>query len=121
MKWEVKLYVGGKLFTENVHAISYQDAKDILLKEAQEDIEHNIAKKFRAAEQELEAKVEDHAKNVIAGAVQRYASEVVAEETIQAVSIPSEDMKGRLIGRDGRNIRAIEKATGVDLIVDEAP
>ena len=106
---------------EDASESSYQDAKDILLKEAQEDIEHNIAKKFRAAEQELEAKVEDHAKNVIAGAVQRYASEVVAEETIQAVSIPSEDMKGRLIGWDGRNIRAIEKATGVDLIVDEAP
>ena len=106
---------------EDASEISYEDAKNILLKEAQEDIEHKVAKKFRAAEEELELKVEDHAKNIIAGAVQRFASDVVAEETIQAVSIPSEDMKGRLIGRDGRNIRAIEKATGVDLIVDESP
>tara|TARA_B100001115_G_C15819168_1_gene407095 strand:- start:580 stop:1662 length:1083 start_codon:yes stop_codon:yes gene_type:complete len=91
------------------------------MKEAQEDIEHNVAKKYRIAEEELENKVEDHARNVIAGAIQRFASEVVAEETVQAVSIPNEEMKGRLIGRDGRNIRAIEKATGVDLIVDESP
>lgn len=106
---------------EDASEISYEDAKNILLKEAQEDIEHNVAKKFRTAEKELELKVEDHAKNIIAGAVQRFASDVVAEETVQAVAIPSEDMKGRLIGRDGRNIRAIENATGVDLIVDEAP
>ena len=106
---------------EEASDISIEEAKNILMKEAQEDIEHNVAKKYRIAEEELENKVEDHARNVIAGAIQRFASEVVAEETVQAVSIPNEEMKGRLIGRDGRNIRAIEKATGVDLIVDESP
>ena len=106
---------------EEASDISLEEAKNILMKEAQEDIEHNVAKKYRVAEEELESKVEDHARNVIAGAIQRFASDVVADETIQAVSIPNEEMKGRLIGRDGRNIRAIEKATGVDLIVDESP
>lgn len=106
---------------EQASDITLEDAKEILLKEAQEDIEHNVAKKYRIAEEELEKKVEDHAKNVIAESIQRFASEVVGEETVQAVSIPNEEMKGRLIGRDGRNIRAIEKTTGVDLIVDESP
>ena len=106
---------------EEASDITLEEAKEILLKEAQEDIEHNVAKKYRIAEEELEKKVEDHAKNVIAEAIQRFASEVVGEETVQAVSIPNEEMKGRLIGRDGRNIRAIEKTTGVDLIVDESP
>ena len=106
---------------EEASDITLEEAKEILLKEAQEDIEHNVAKKYRIAEEELENKVEDNAKNVIAEAIQRFASEVVVEETVQAVSIPNEEMKGRLIGRDGRNIRAIEKATGVDLIVDESP
>ncbi len=106
---------------EEASDITLEEAKEILLKEAQEDIEHNVAKKYRIAEEELEKKVEDHAKNVIAEAIQRFASEVVGEETVQAISIPNEEMKGRLIGRDGRNIRAIEKTTGVDLIVDESP
>ena len=106
---------------EQASDITLEEAKEILLKEAQEDIEHNVAKKYRIAEEELEKKVEDHAKNVIAEAIQRFASEVVGEETVQAVSIPNEEMKGRLIGRDGRNIRAIEKTTGVDLIVDVSP
>tara|TARA_B100000941_G_scaffold288822_1_gene266503 strand:+ start:745 stop:2253 length:1509 start_codon:yes stop_codon:yes gene_type:complete len=106
---------------EEVSDISIKEAKEILLKEAQEDIEHNVAKKYRIAEEELEKKVEDHAKNVIAEAIQRFASGVVVEETVQSVSIPNEEMKGRLIGRDGRNIKAIEKTTGVDLIVDESP
>ena len=106
---------------EKASEISYEDAKEILLKEAQEDIQHQLAKKYRDAEKELENRIDNHAKNVIAGAIQRFASDVVAEETVQSLSIPNEDMKGRLIGRDGRNIKAIERATGVDLIVDEAP
>ena len=106
---------------EEASDISLDEAKNILMKEAQEDIEYNIAKKYRAAQEELENKIDDHARDVIAGAIQRFASDVVAEETVQSVSIPNEEMKGRLIGRDGRNIRAIEKATGVDLIVDESP
>ena len=106
---------------EQASDITLEEAKEILLKEDQDDIEHNVAKKYRIAEEELEKKVEDHAKNVIAEEIQRFASEVVGEETVQAVSIPNEEMKGRLIGRDGRNIRAIEKTTGVDLIVDESP
>ena len=106
---------------EEASDITLEEAKVILYKEAQEDIEHNVAKKYRIAEEELEKKAEDHAKNVIAEAIQRFASEVVGEESVQAVSIPNEEMKGRLIGRDGRNIRAIEKSTGVDLIVDESP
>tara|TARA_E500000331_G_scaffold74602_1_gene69673 strand:+ start:606 stop:2135 length:1530 start_codon:yes stop_codon:yes gene_type:complete len=106
---------------EEASDISLDDAKNILMKEAQEDIEHDMAKKYRVAELELENRIDDHARDVIAGAIQRFASDVVAEETVQFVSIPNEEMKGRLIGRDGRNIRAIEKATGVDLIVDESP
>ena len=92
---------------EEASDISLDEAKNILMKEAQEDIEHNIAKKYRAAQEELENKIDDHARDVIAGAIQRFASDVVAEETVQSVSIPNEEMKGRLIGRDGRNIRAV--------------
>ena len=123
-KHKEELLLSKDLYTKKIEEaseISYEDAKKILLSEAQQDIEHEIAIKYRNAEKDLENKVEDHAKSVIAGAIQRFASDVVAEETVQSVSIPSEDMKGRLIGRDGRNIRAIENATGVDLIVDEAP
>ena len=106
---------------EDASDITLDEAKNILMSEAQESIEHNVAKKYRIAEEELENKVEGHARNIIAEAIQRYASDVVSDESVQAVSIPNEEMKGRLIGRDGRNIRAIEKATGVDLIVDESP
>tara|TARA_B110000438_G_C15799260_1_gene644344 strand:- start:824 stop:2353 length:1530 start_codon:yes stop_codon:yes gene_type:complete len=123
-KYKEELFLSKDLYTKKIEEaseISYEDAKNILLKEAEQDIEHEIGIKYRNAEKDLEGKIENHAKSVIAGAIQRFASDVVAEETVQSVSIPSEDMKGRLIGRDGRNIRAIENATGVDLIVDEAP
>ena len=73
---------------EEASDISLDEAKNILMKEAQEDIEHNIAKKYRVAQEELENKIDDHARDVIAGAIQRFASDVVAEETVQSVSIP---------------------------------
>ena len=106
---------------EKISDISLNDAKEILFKRAEEDITFDISKRYRNAEIEMKEKIDSEARNVISGAIQKLASEVVGEETVSSVSLPNEEMKGRLIGRDGRNIRAIEAATGVDLIVDEGP
>ena len=106
---------------EKISDISLKDAKEILFKRAEENINFDISKRYRNAEIEMKEKIDSEARNVISSAIQKLASEVVGEETVSSVSLPNEEMKGRLIGRDGRNIRSIEAATGVDLIVDEGP
>ena len=106
---------------EKISDISLTDAKQILFERAEEDINFDISKKYRNAEIEMKEKIDTEARNIISSAIQKLASEVVGEETVSSVSLPNEEMKGRLIGRDGRNIRSIEAATGVDLIVDEGP
>ena len=76
---------------------------------------------FHDAQEEAETKASDNAKNVIALAIQRYAQDETIERTVSTVTLTSEEMKGRIIGREGRNIKAIEQATGVDLIIDDTP
>ena len=106
---------------ESLSNLSVEDAQAQLLQRAEDDIQHEILIRYRDHEERAKKEADDRARDLIAQAVQRLASEVVSEITVTAVPLPSDDMKGRLIGREGRNIRAIERATGVDLIVDDTP
>lgn len=106
---------------EHISGLSMPDARDLLLKRADEDIQFDVARRLRDAEQLAHESAEETAREIVAGAIQRLASDVVSESSISSVALPSDDMKGRLIGREGRNIRAIEAATGVDLIIDDTP
>lgn len=106
---------------EKVAAMSQDDAKTELLKLVESETRHESAKLIKQIEEETKENAEKKAKHIIATAIGRYAGEYVAERTVSVVNLPSEDMKGRIIGREGRNIRAIEAATGVDLIVDDTP
>lgn len=96
-------------------------ARELLLKRIEDDTRHDIAKVVRKITEEAELQAKDKAREITLMAIQRYATEHTSESTVRAVAIPSDDMKGRIIGREGRNIRAIERATGVDIIVDDTP
>jgi len=119
---EVKEVLNKQLeLLENMSGISNQEAESILLEKASGEIQHEVSRRYRDYEERAREEAEGKARNIIGQAIHRLASDVVSEMTIASVSLPSDDMKGRLIGRDGRNIRAIEKATGVDLIIDDTP
>jgi ribonuclease Y len=106
---------------EVVAEMTRDEAKRTLVDDMVEEARHEAAKKIRMIEEEARAEADRKAKKVISIAVERLAGEFVAERTVSTVHLPSDDMKGRIIGREGRNIRAIEAATGVDLIVDDTP
>ena len=106
---------------ENLAGISSEDAENLLLEKASEEIQHEVTRRYRDYEERIREEAEEKARSIIGQAIHRLSSDVVSEMTIASVSLPSDDMKGRLIGREGRNIRAIEKATGVDLIIDDTP
>lgn len=106
---------------ENIASFTREQAKETLLAQVQERSTVEIAKMIRSMEEEAKEQAKRKAQEIISTAIQRYASEYVASNTTTAITLPSEDMKGRIIGREGRNIRAIEAATGVDLIIDDTP
>ena len=106
---------------EQVAGLSREEAKRTLLEEMLTETRHEAAKKIRQVEEEAKQEAERKAKKIVAIAIERLAGDFVAERTVTVVPIPSDDMKGRIIGREGRNIRAIESATGVDLIIDDTP
>ncbi|MFQ5933293.1 MAG: ribonuclease Y [Dehalococcoidia bacterium] len=106
---------------EALGGLSVQEAKDRLMTEAEEAIRGEVDRRHFELEQNMKEEVEVKGKKAIALAIQRLTSDVVSETTTTVVPLPSDDMKGRLIGREGRNIRALEKATGVDLIIDDTP
>lgn len=106
---------------EQVAQLSQEDAKNELMAVVEKKTEKEIATYLREAQEEAETKAADEAKNIIALAIQRYSQDETIERTVSTVTLPSEDMKGRIIGREGRNIKAIEQATGVDLIIDDTP
>lgn len=106
---------------EAVAGLSQQEARAALMDEIGDDARRASVEKVRAIEQEARELAEERARLVISAAIQRYASEHVADRTVSAVSLPSEDMKGRIIGREGRNIRAFEAASGCDVVIDETP
>jgi ribonuclease Y len=106
---------------ERVANLTVDEARQQLLAAIEVEIRDEASRRVREIEKEVEATAGQRARKILATAIQRYTSEVTAETTVSVVPIPSDDMKGRIIGREGRNIRAIEAATGVDLIIDDTP
>ena len=106
---------------ENLASLSVNDARDLLMRKAEEEIQYDVARRYRDVEQLAKDEADQNARKVITLAIHRLASDVVSENSVKVISLPNDDMKGRLIGREGRNIRAIEAATGVDLIIDDTP
>jgi ribonuclease Y len=116
-----KLYEEQAAELERVSGLTQEEAKEVLLKAVEKDARQDMARIVREIEAEAKVEGERRARKIIALAVQRIASDQVSEMVVSAVPLPSEDMKGRIIGRQGRNIRAFENATGIDVIVDDTP
>src|SRR5690349_10109046 len=106
---------------EKMAGMSAQDAKAELIRRLEEEAQADAANKLREIRERARRDAEREAKKIVALAIQRIAAEHTAESTVAAVSLPSDEMKGRIIGREGRNIRAFELATGVDVIIDDTP
>lgn len=106
---------------QKISEMSVEDARASLLERVEIDARHEMAVKLSQIEQECKESADDKAKNIITLAIQRCAADSVAEATVSVVDLPNDEMKGRIIGREGRNIRAIETLTGVDLIIDDTP
>ncbi len=106
---------------QRISGLTREEARQQLLAAVEVEIRDDASRRVREIEKEVEATAGQRARKILATAIQRYTSEVTAESTVSVVQIPSDEMKGRIIGREGRNIRAIEAATGVDLIIDDTP
>ena len=106
---------------ERISGFTVEQAKEYMLKSLEDKLTHEKAVKIREFEQQAREEAENNAREIISLAIQRCAADHVAEATISVVPLPNDDMKGRIIGREGRNIRAIETMTGVDLIIDDTP
>ncbi|MBR4013141.1 MAG: ribonuclease Y [Clostridia bacterium] len=106
---------------EKISGISVEEAKEELLSRVESSIKHELAQKMSDLEAQFKEEADAKAKNIISLAIQRCAADHVAETTVSVVSLPSEDMKGRIIGREGRNIQMLEKLTGIELIIDDTP
>ena len=106
---------------EEISGISAEEAKEELIARVESEVKHELAQRLSDLEAQFKEEADTKAKNIISLAIQRCAADHVAETTISVVSLPNEDMKGRIIGREGRNIQMIEKLTGVELIIDDTP
>ena len=106
---------------EKITNLSLEDAKNQLISEAEIQSKEEIEKRYLHQVEEVKLESNDIARKIIVDSIQRFASDVVSEKSVSSVTLPDEDMKGRLIGREGRNIRAIETATGVDVLIDDTP
>ncbi len=106
---------------ERISGMTVNEAKAHLLERSQELVRHELARQVRQAEEEARAEAKRRARNLVADALQRVAASHASETTVSLIELPSDDMKGRIIGREGRNIRALEHLTGVDVIIDDTP
>jgi ribonuclease Y len=106
---------------ERVSSLSADEAKTMLLEAVRVEAEHDAVKLARAIERSAREEAQDRARDIVLTAMQRVAADHTAEHTVSVVHLPSDEMKGRIIGREGRNIRALEQATGIDLIIDDTP
>lgn len=106
---------------ETVSRMSSTEAKEFLIKEMEDEVREEMNRRLRDMEAKLKEEADERARDILSIAIQRNATDAVSETTVSVVPLPSDDMKGRLIGREGRNIRALEQATGVDLIIDDTP
>jgi len=106
---------------QKISGITMEEARQILLERVESETRHEMAMRLSEIEQEYKERSEEIAKNIISLSIQRCASDSVSEATVSVVDLPNDEMKGRIIGREGRNIRTIETLTGVDLIIDDTP
>ncbi|MFR7989472.1 MAG: ribonuclease Y [Anaerovoracaceae bacterium] len=106
---------------EKISGLTADEAKALLLEEIEKDVRHDASLMIKDIESKAKEEADKRAKEIITGAIQRCAADHVAESTVSVVALPNDEMKGRIIGREGRNIRAIETLTGVDLIIDDTP
>lgn len=106
---------------EKISGLTADQAKELLIRAMENEARYEAAKLIKKIEGEAKEEADKKAKNIIATAIQRYAADFVAERTVSVVPLPNDEMKGRIIGREGRNIRALEAATGIDLIIDDTP
>jgi len=106
---------------ERISGMTVNEAKHHLLERSEDLVRHELARSVRQLEEEARSEAKRRARNLVADALQRVAASHAAETTVSLVELPSDDMKGRIIGREGRNIRALESLTGVDLIIDDTP
>ncbi len=106
---------------ERISTLTAEQAKELLLRAMENEARYDGAKLIKRIENEAKEEADKKSKQILATAIQRYAADYVAERTVSVVQLPSDEMKGRIIGREGRNIRALEAATGIDLIIDDTP
>ena len=115
------LYDRGMEELERIAGLSVEQAKDFLLRSIEDDVKHDKARMIRDLENAAKEEADKKAKEYVVSAIQRCAADSVAESTVSVVQLPNDEMKGRIIGREGRNIRTLEQLTGVELIVDDTP
>lgn len=106
---------------EKISSLTTAEAKELLLEKVEQETRGEMAVYVREIESKAKDEADKKSRDIIANAIQKYAADLVAENTVSVVALPSDEMKGRIIGREGRNIRALETATGIDLIIDDTP
>lgn len=116
-----QLYVKRREELERISALTSEEAKEILLGEVRKEVSHEAALMIKDIESKAKEEADKKAREIITTAIQRCAADHVSESTVHVVALPNDEMKGRIIGREGRNIRTLETLTGVDLIIDDTP
>ena len=116
-----ELYAEQRKKLEEISGFSSEQAKEYLIQKVEVEVRHEMAVKINEIEQQAKDEADEKARNIISLAIQRLASDQVAETTVSTVALPNDDMKGRIIGREGRIIKSIESITGVDIIIDDTP
>ncbi len=106
---------------EELAGLTVTDARQLVVKQGEEEAQHELGRRLLELEREAKEKADDNARRIVTLAINRLATDVVSETTTSVVSLPNDEMKGRLIGREGRNIRTLESLTGVDIIIDDTP
>ena len=106
---------------EKISGFSKEKARDMVLKKVEEEMSREVAVYLKDREDEAKLEADRKAKELLVSSMQRYSNDVTSEQTVSTVELPNDEMKGRIIGREGRNIRTIEAVTGVDLIIDDTP